>query len=116
MILPEIFAPFRIRIARSKFNQSPACAEGYWPFQPEVANRMSLEVAQCRFRGEKGSGSYTPHALCPKSGVLRNAVYVERTANDGYRCRIEENGCAVDERQLGVVDPGSVEDVRAAVS
>ena len=40
--LPEIFAaiPYHESQYRSS-NQSPACAEGYWQFQPEVANRMN---------------------------------------------------------------------------
>jgi len=91
--LPEVFAaiPYHESQYRSDAT-SPVCAEGYWQFMPETAFRLDMIVRDCKMRGT--NVLYTPTALIPVKGVLKNAPYVDST---NITCKIQQ--CAVDERQ-----------------
>lgn len=89
--LPEVLAAVPYQESQYRGSaQSYVCAKGYWQFMPEVANRASLAVRDCKLKGS--NAPWTPTRLVPVRGVVKNAAYVD----NGTSCRI--TGCAVDER------------------
>ena len=117
--LPEALAG--IPYQESKYFQpglrnSIACAGGWWHFLPEVANRVGVEIRDCRLQGS--SELYTPTAKVPPVGVYRRAEYINKDAYKKFQacmsdssctreqrraitrniCRLKNGACAVDER------------------
>ena len=89
--LPDVFAaiPYRESTYRSDL-QSIVCANGFWQFMPESANRFGLEVRGCRIRG--GAKNWSPTRVIPVYDVLHRAEYVR-----DKRCLIKD--CDRDERE-----------------
>jgi hypothetical protein len=89
--LPDVLAaiPFQESRYKSQAKDPILCAYGYWQFQPEVAKRAGISVANCRFKGS--DTLWTPQRLAPPINVLKNAEYVSNE-----RCQIES--CASDDR------------------
>ncbi len=104
--LPEVFAA--IPYQESQYNgdrQSYACAMGWWQFMPETANRVGIEVRDCKLANSEYK--WTPTRMITPKGVIKNAEYIDRRADGGFRCRIQ--GCEVDERkQLAASTDGAV--------
>lgn len=102
--MPSVFAAIPYQESRYKADvQSVACAKGYWQMLPEVANRAGLKVANCRLRGS--DRLFTPTAIVPVRGVMKNAPYIDP---ERKTCRI--TSCEVDERtELAVSTRGAME-------
>ncbi|MEL6343186.1 MAG: transglycosylase SLT domain-containing protein [Myxococcota bacterium] len=91
--LPTVFAA--IPYWESRYNRdakSYVCAQGYWQFMPETANRLGLEVSGCKFKGT--NVLWRPTAIITPPGIIKNAEYVN---SSGPSCKIER--CQVDERR-----------------
>ncbi len=95
--LPTVFAAIPYQESRYTASvTSPVCAEGWWQFMPETANRYNLEVSGCKFSGS--SVLWSPTEIVTPYGIMRNAPYVSYNAEKGTaRCKIQR--CEVDERR-----------------
>ena len=111
--LPEIFAA--IPYQESTYHasaRSPACAVGFWQMLPEVANRAGVVIRDCRMRGLDGK-PWSPTAIVPVRGVMKNAPYIDPTQPDATKCRI--TGCDVDQRaDLAASTRGAIELMKEA--
>lgn len=109
--LPEVMAA--VPYAESRYRpelQSWACAKGYWQFMPEMAHRLNVRngvdfrVKDCQLRRPDGSTFlWTPTALTPPNGIMRNAVYVDKQSGlkvpNPDICMIpQRGGCRIDDR------------------
>lgn len=98
--MPEVFAgiPFQETQYNPKL-MSTVCAGGIWQFMPETANRMGLEVRECRL-GLTGK-TWSPQEKAPPYRV-RTAKYLSVDADGKVSCRIGNSSagsyCKVDER------------------
>jgi hypothetical protein len=108
--LPEVFAAIPYTESRYMAEaMSPVCAKGWWQLMPEVAHRVDVTVADCKFAGK--TGTWTPTELAPPLGVLKNAPYIKNA-----QCRIPStNGCRIDLRaDLAESTRGSIELLKEA--
>lgn len=93
--LPEVITAIPMTESRYRPRaRSEVCARGFWQLMPETAARVGVAVSGCKILRDDGSyGSFTPEGLAPP----RDAVYLDRRGPE-LACRLEPNGCAVDER------------------
>ncbi len=109
--MPEAIAgiPFTESQYRAEIQNGKTCAKGWWQFMPETANRLDIEIRDCKFKGR--NTRWTPKGLAPPNGLNRNADYVE----DGLCIIPPLGGCDVDQRQdLAVSTRGAIESLKEA--
>ena len=109
--LPEILAaiPYTESQYNAEIQNINTCAKGWWQFMPEVANRLDMEVRDCKLRGRQQR--WTPTGLAPPLGLYKNADYIEDKT-----CLIPaRNGCDVDQRaDLAVSTRGAIDALKEA--